>query len=177
MCRGRALRLSRTSIKCWRLGSVCPLIPGRASTSPRGCLLGPATRLRGGHFGGAIETVGDGVAIQRVSLRQQRATDFRVVQGALNADGMGNLLSGHPRNTAQHDILLQRVTRGDHGHRGAKRRRGDRCALLRAGLLPQGHRHTHRHPRSRGWGLHNSSSWSAVRAGHEDRDTGWRRPP
>ena len=30
---------------------------------------------------GAIETVGDGVAIQRVSQRQQRATDFRVVQG------------------------------------------------------------------------------------------------
>ena len=43
---------------------------------------------------GAIETVGDGVAIQRVSQRRPRATDFRVVQGALNADGMGNLLSG-----------------------------------------------------------------------------------
>ena len=43
---------------------------------------------------GAIETIGDGVAIQRVSRRTPRATDFRVVQGALNADGMGNLLSG-----------------------------------------------------------------------------------
>ena len=43
---------------------------------------------------GAIETIGDGVAIQRVSRRQPRATDFRVVQGALNADGLGNLLSG-----------------------------------------------------------------------------------
>ena len=43
---------------------------------------------------GAIETVGDGVAIQRVSRRSPRATDFRVVQGALNADGVGNLLSG-----------------------------------------------------------------------------------
>ena len=43
---------------------------------------------------GAIETVGDGVAIQRVSRRRPRATDFRVVQGAINADGMGNLLSG-----------------------------------------------------------------------------------
>ena len=30
---------------------------------------------------GAIETIGDGVAIQRVSRRQQRATDFRLVQG------------------------------------------------------------------------------------------------
>ena len=43
---------------------------------------------------GAIETIGDGVAIQRVSQRMPRATDFRVVQGALNADGVGNLLSG-----------------------------------------------------------------------------------
>ena len=37
---------------------------------------------------GAIETIGDGVAIQRVSQRTPRATDFRVVQGALNADGV-----------------------------------------------------------------------------------------
>ena len=42
---------------------------------------------------GAIETIGDGVAIQRVSRRRRRATDFRVVQGALNADGLGNLSS------------------------------------------------------------------------------------
>lgn len=43
---------------------------------------------------GAVETIGDGIAIQRVSRRRPRATDFRVVQGALNADGVGNLLSG-----------------------------------------------------------------------------------
>ena len=43
---------------------------------------------------GAIETVGDGVAIQRVSRRRPQATDFRVVQGCLNADGLGNFLSG-----------------------------------------------------------------------------------
>ena len=43
---------------------------------------------------GAIETVGDSVAIQRVSWRRQRAVDFRAVQGAVAADGMGNLLSG-----------------------------------------------------------------------------------
>ncbi|MCY3637494.1 MAG: hypothetical protein OXG80_00125, partial [Chloroflexi bacterium] len=43
---------------------------------------------------GAMETVGDGVAVQQVSRRTRRATDFRVVQGALNADGVGNLLSG-----------------------------------------------------------------------------------
>ena len=43
---------------------------------------------------GAIETIGDGVAIQRVSWRRPRAVDFRAVQGAVAADGAGNLLSG-----------------------------------------------------------------------------------
>ena len=42
----------------------------------------------------SIETIGNSVAIQRVSQRRPRATDFRVVQGALNADGVGKFLSG-----------------------------------------------------------------------------------
>ena len=63
---------------------------------------------------GAIETIGDGVAIQRVSRRQPRATDFRLVQGALNADGMGNLLSGligtPPNTTYSTSISLAELT-------------------------------------------------------------------
>ncbi len=63
---------------------------------------------------GAVETVGDGIAIQRVSRRATRATDFRVVQGALNADGMGNLLSGLggtlPNTTYSSSISLAEVT-------------------------------------------------------------------
>ena len=43
---------------------------------------------------GAIETYGDAVAIQRVSHRTPVPVDFKVVQRALNADGVGNLLSG-----------------------------------------------------------------------------------
>ena len=43
---------------------------------------------------GAIETIGDAVAIQRVSRRRAQAVDFRSVQGAVAADGLGNLLSG-----------------------------------------------------------------------------------
>ena len=43
---------------------------------------------------GAVETIGDSVAIQRVSWRKPRAIDFRAVQGAVTADGVGNLLSG-----------------------------------------------------------------------------------
>ncbi len=43
---------------------------------------------------GAVETVGDSIAIQRVSRRSPPAVDFKIVQGAVNADGLGNLLSG-----------------------------------------------------------------------------------
>ncbi len=63
---------------------------------------------------GAIETIGDGVAIQRVSRRKPPATDFRVVQGALNADGVGNLLSGIlgtlPNTTYSTSVALPEVT-------------------------------------------------------------------
>ena len=63
---------------------------------------------------GAIETVGDGVAIQRVSRRRPQATDFRVVQGCLNADGLGNFLSGVagtlPNTTYSSSISLTEVT-------------------------------------------------------------------
>ncbi len=43
---------------------------------------------------GAIETIGDSVAIQSVSWKQRRAIDYKVVQGAVSADGVGNFLSG-----------------------------------------------------------------------------------
>ena len=63
---------------------------------------------------GAIETIGDGVAIQVVSRRKPKATDFRAVQGALNADGLGNLLSGLagtlPNTTYSSSIALAEVT-------------------------------------------------------------------
>ena len=63
---------------------------------------------------GAIETIGDGIAIQRVSRRRTRATDFRLVQGALNADGVGNLLSGligtPPNTTYSTSISLAELT-------------------------------------------------------------------
>ncbi len=43
---------------------------------------------------GALETYGDGIAIQEVSHRTPPPTNFKVVQGAVNADGFGNLISG-----------------------------------------------------------------------------------
>ena len=63
---------------------------------------------------GAIETIGDSVAIQQVSRRRPRAGDFRLVQGALNADGVGNLLSGIagtvPNTTYSSSISVVTIT-------------------------------------------------------------------
>ena len=42
----------------------------------------------------AINSISDGIVVQATSRRRPRATDFRVVQGALNANGIGVLLSG-----------------------------------------------------------------------------------
>ena len=65
-------------------------------------------------FVGAIETVGDSIAIQRVSWRKQRAPDFRVVQGAVAADGAGNLLSGIagtvPNTTYSSSVAIAELT-------------------------------------------------------------------
>ncbi|MCY4459824.1 MAG: hypothetical protein OXC26_05405 [Albidovulum sp.] len=63
---------------------------------------------------GAIETVGDSVAIQRVSWRHPRAVDYRSVQGAVAADGTGNLLSGLagtvPNTTYSTSIAVTELT-------------------------------------------------------------------
>ncbi len=63
---------------------------------------------------GAIETIGDGMAIQRVSWRRRRATDFRAVQGAVAADGVGNLLSGLmatvPNTTYSNSVSMVEIT-------------------------------------------------------------------
>ena len=63
---------------------------------------------------GAVETIGDSIAIQRVSWRKPRAVDFRAVQGAVAADGMGNLLSGVagtvPNTTYSTSIAITELT-------------------------------------------------------------------
>lgn len=45
-------------------------------------------------FVGVLDTIGDTIAMQRTAWRRPRAIDFRAIQGSLNADGLGNLLSG-----------------------------------------------------------------------------------
>ena len=41
-----------------------------------------------------LRTIGSCVAVQAVSWRQRRAVDYRAVQGAVNVDGLSNVLSG-----------------------------------------------------------------------------------
>ena len=43
---------------------------------------------------GVIRTISSSVAVQRVSWRRRRALDFRAVQGAVNVEGIGNLVCG-----------------------------------------------------------------------------------
>ena len=63
---------------------------------------------------GAIETVGDAIGIQQISWRRPRATDFRSVQGAVGADGVGNLLSGLmgtvPNTTYSSSVAVTELT-------------------------------------------------------------------
>jgi xanthine permease XanP len=59
---------------------------------------------------GTIESVGDAIAVQRVSRRDFRKVDYTAVQGALYSDGLGNFLSGlagtTPNTTYSGNIAL-----------------------------------------------------------------------
>ena len=61
-----------------------------------------------------MDTIGDSVAIQRISWRRPRAVDYRAVQGALAADGTGNILSGLlgtiPNTTYSSSIAVTELT-------------------------------------------------------------------
>lgn len=45
-------------------------------------------------FIGCIETYADGIAVQKFSYRKPRPIDFRAIQGAINADGLGSFIAG-----------------------------------------------------------------------------------
>lgn len=62
---------------------------------------------------GTIESVGDAIAVQRVSRRGFRKVDYDSVQGALYTDGIGNFLSGllgtTPNTTYSGNIALMEL--------------------------------------------------------------------
>ena len=83
----------------------------------------------------AIKTSSDGAVIQQASARKPRATDFRLVQGALNASGVGILLSGTRRDAARHHLpAVERIAHQPHRRGGAPRRVRHRGHPVRAGV-------------------------------------------
>ena len=63
----------------------------------------------------SFKAVADVSAVQRVSRRQPRASDFRLIQGGLNINGLSNLLSGlagtMPTMTASPSVAIISLTR------------------------------------------------------------------
>ena len=63
----------------------------------------------------SFKAVADTSAIQRVSSRQPRATDFRLIQGGLNVNALSNLVSGLlgtvPTMTASPSVAMVSLTR------------------------------------------------------------------
>ena len=126
---------------------------------------------------GAIETIGDAVAIQRVSWRKPRATDYRAVQGAVAADGLGNLLSGVfatvPNTTYSSSVSVVEIT----GDRRAPGGHCHRAHLLRARLPAEGDAAAAHHPRPGDRRLRDGDHRGAVRAGRPDRVARWHGLP
>ena len=62
---------------------------------------------------GGVKNMGDSVAVQQASTRKPKVTDFRLVQGALNTNGLGILLSGFvgtPPTTAYSSRSVMLIT-------------------------------------------------------------------
>ncbi len=85
----------------------------------------------------SVKSVGDGVAIQQVSHRRQRAPDFRSVQGTVNCEGLGDLLCGLA-GTAANTVFTSSA--GSVSLTGNAARSVGVCAgiiLVAIGLLPK----------------------------------------
>ena len=125
----------------------------------------------------SFKAIADTSAIQRVSRRQPRASDFRLIQGGLHINALSNLASGlagtMPTMTASPRC-------------GDGQSHKDRIAQ-RGGM---GGRHIHRYGPgaeddsaagggafSRGCGVHNDNYGAGVRRGCANRYSGRDRPP
>ena len=85
-----------------------------------------------------VKNISDSVAIQQASRRRPRATDFRLVQGSLNTNGLGILLSGFagtPPTTVYSSKSVQLATFTGVAARGVGFAAGGIFALL--ALLPK----------------------------------------
>ncbi len=61
-----------------------------------------------------VQAIGNSMAVQRISHREQRKIDYGVIQGALYGDALGNVISGlmgtAPNETYSENISVQKVT-------------------------------------------------------------------
>ncbi len=61
-----------------------------------------------------VQAIGNSMAVQQVSHREHRTIDYRVVQGTLYGDALGNVISGIlgtvPNETYSENISVQKVT-------------------------------------------------------------------
>ena len=124
---------------------------------------------------GAIETIGDSIAIQKVSWRTPRAPDFRAVQGAVTADGVGNLLSGIGGDSSKHDLFVKCFNHRTHRRCRARRRRVYWHRICGGVLSSQGVGTSSGNPQSRGRGLCDGAAGTSLCCGYADYRPGWGR--
>ena len=124
---------------------------------------------------GAIETIGDAIAIQKVSWRTSHAPDFRAVQGAVTADGVGNLLSGIagtvPNTTYSSSVSITDLT-------GVAARGVGVCigiVFVGGVLSSQGVGTPSGNSQSRGRSLCDGAAGTSLCRGYADRRPGWGR--
>ena len=122
---------------------------------------------------GAVETIGDAIAIQKVSWRRPRATDFRTVQGAVAADGLGNAVRVGGYGT-EHNVFIQYRLHGDYRHCSPQRRGLRRDIVSGNCIAAQGDESAAGNPGPCHCSLPACHPGDPVRPGHEDCDTGRR---
>ena len=111
---------------------------------------------------GAMDTLGDAIAIQRVSRRKARAIDFGSVQGAMSADGVSNLLSGLAGTVPSPTYATGHLACGTHGSSRAFRRRLHRGHRRRDGVHAEVHGADHRDTGAGGGFLLRPSRGAAI---------------
>ena len=146
----------------------CRTARGRASTWSSGrCFWGLLPAFVFVTLVGAIETVGDAVAIQRISWRRPRAVDFRGGAGRRGRGRRGQPAvrsrgGTMPNTTYSTSVSVARTHRRWRPSRG--RRRGNHVS--RDGVLPQGPSRHPGDPGSGGLGVSHGVAVDALRGRH-----------
>ena len=125
-----------------------------------------------------IKGIGDGMVAQQVSWRRPRATDFRLIQGSIYANGVGILLSGlagTPPTTSYSSLTVSLINLTGVAARRVRIRHGGHLPGTRP--VPQGNGSAAHYPRpGDGW-IPADRHRHALRGGRADPLQGRPRPP